>query len=85
MDEVALDEQNPLSAYSKKQSPTSSVNNSDEFQSASPELPWCVLCNKDATVRCLDCGNDLYCGECNVEVHKTWGDTHHLVVPYDKK
>jgi len=27
------------------------------------ELPWCVICNADATVRCLDYG-ELYCREC---------------------
>lgn len=49
------------------------------------ELPWCVLCNNDATYRCYDCGGDLYCSSCNVEVHKTWGDTDHKVVPYRQK
>ena len=27
------------------------------------ELPWCVLCNEDAVVRCVDTG-DLFCRAC---------------------
>lgn len=30
---------------------------------------WCCICNEDATVKCLGCDGDLYCGEC-------WNDGH---------
>jgi len=37
---------------------------------------WCVICNEDATVKCLGCEGDLYCGECWAEGH-TGSDAGH--------
>lgn len=78
MDEVALDEKCPVNVTVKKGASTEESQDG----TSSPELPWCVLCNKDAKFRCFDCSGDLYCDECNTEVHKNWGDTDHKVVPY---
>jgi hypothetical protein len=31
---------------------------------------WCIICSDDATVRCLGCDGDLYCGNCWNEGHR---------------
>lgn len=71
--EVSLDERCPIDTFKKS---------TDDDLRSSPELPWCVICNNDAVYRCLDCSNDLYCSSCNTEIHKSWGETDHKIVPY---
>ena len=41
--------------------PTESINKEDEEEEE--ELPWCFMCNADATVKCITC-EDLYCNKC---------------------
>ena len=79
MDEVALEGKFPVPP---KSTTTSDTN---EGERTSPELPWCVLCNNDAKFRCADCDGDLYCSDCNREVHKNFGDVDHTVIKFELK
>uniref|UniRef100_A0A0K8TS31 Putative membrane trafficking and cell signaling protein hrs n=1 Tax=Tabanus bromius TaxID=304241 RepID=A0A0K8TS31_TABBR len=49
------------------------------------ELPFCTICNEDATVRCKGCDGDLFCAQCFRECHDDDEDfREHQRVPYTK-
>jgi len=48
------------------------------------ELPWCVICNEDALVRCLGCGGDLYCPACYKEFHVGEDPNEHRVEKFKR-
>ncbi|EUC36664.1 hypothetical protein COCCADRAFT_87550 [Bipolaris zeicola 26-R-13] len=50
---------------------------------------WCIICQDDATLKCLGCDNDLYCQNCWMEGHKGesagFEERRHKAVLYSRK
>lgn len=49
------------------------------------DLPWCCICNEDATIRCYDCDDDLYCTRCFSEGHEQFGLFDHRYAPFEPR
>ncbi|ELU10646.1 hypothetical protein CAPTEDRAFT_141526, partial [Capitella teleta] len=48
-------------------------------------LPWCCICNENATLRCQGCDGDLYCQRCFREGHARFEMTDHTTERYSTK
>jgi len=57
----------------------------DERDFEPEELPWCVICNEDAKLRCGGCGGDLYCGGCFREFHVDEDPNEHKTSKYTNR
>ncbi|XP_025831645.1 abscission/NoCut checkpoint regulator [Agrilus planipennis] len=80
MSQIALENKSEAKSMEKD----NALKFEEELEEDEPELPWCVLCNADAQLRCLDC-KDLYCARCCKEAHKEWGDDDHEIIKYKRK
>ena len=47
------------------------------------EFPWCCICNADATIRCYDCDDDLYCTRCFSDGHQQFGLFDHRYAAFE--
>lgn len=50
-------------ASSKSAKPTAPKFTDEEIDT------WCVICNDDATIKCIGCEGDMYCAKCWKEAH----------------
>lgn len=48
------------------------------------ELPWCIICNEDAVIRCIGCDGDLFCSNCYKVCHDDEDFRNHKAQTYSK-
>ena len=78
-------ENKDFQSNTSSQKDTNKASNLQPYSAIGHEepLPWCCMCNVDATVRCYDCDGDLYCVPCFSQAHEGFGLYDHRYVPYE--
>ncbi|KAM9065349.1 abscission/NoCut checkpoint regulator isoform X2 [Sarcophilus harrisii] len=86
-EEAALDEASGFNIPAKqgppsRAQPKAPVVAPNTDSEAEEELPWCCICNEDATLRCYGCDGDLYCLRCFREGHDAFERKEHRTSVY---
>ena len=81
--EVELDKKNEQ-FFGYNDTSVQAASNISKPPPASEELPWCCICNDDATLRCYDCDDDLYCERCFRDGHQQFYLFDHKYVAFTK-
>ncbi|KAM3871152.1 abscission/NoCut checkpoint regulator [Diretmus argenteus] len=73
----------PTSALPPKtRTPPAAVEGQPSDCDEDDELPWCCICNHDATLRCHTCDGDLFCNRCFREGHDKYERKEHHTANY---
>lgn len=58
---------------------------SDDITGEDSELPWCIICNENACIKCFGCDGSLYCDACFKQGHEFFNMEDHKFEPFQGK
>lgn len=81
-EEAALDEASGFNIPEEPAPASQAQPHKAKTEAEEEELPWCCICNEDATLRCAGCDGDLYCARCFREGHDNFDLKEHQTSPF---